>query len=100
MRKIIFILFFSALLLSATQPELQKNNISEVDQIEGIYIFYHSKPLAKYEYLGTYKIGVIWDDKPKLLLPKLIHKTKEKYPAVQGIIIGEDMEQCDAVKFN
>jgi len=67
--------------------------------VEGIYIFYRCKPVTEYEYIGTYKIKLIWDDKPTLLFDKLIKKTKEKYPNVQAIIIDNGMGQCDAIKF-
>ena len=76
-----------------------RKSTAEVEQEEGMYVFYRSKPVAEYEYLGTYKIGLVWDDKPKLLFNKLIRKTKEKYPDVNGIIIDNEMGKCDAIKF-
>jgi hypothetical protein len=76
-----------------------KKATAEVEQEEGLYIFYRSKPVMDYEYIGTYKIGLIWDDKPKLLFKKLVKKTKEKFPNAEAIIIDNDMEKCDAIKF-
>jgi hypothetical protein len=76
-----------------------KNASAEVQQEEGMYIFYRSKPVMEFEYLGTYKIGMVWDDKPKLLFNKLIRKTKEKFPNADGIIIDNEMGKCDAIKF-
>jgi hypothetical protein len=78
--------------------EVRKSS-AEVEQEEGVYIFYRSKPIAEYEYLGTYKIGMVWDDKPRLLFNKLVRKTKEKFPNADGIIIDNDMGKCDAIKF-
>jgi hypothetical protein len=76
-----------------------KKSTAEVEQEEGMYVFYRSKPVTEYEYLGTYKIGMVWDDKPKLLFNKLIKKTKDKYPNADGVIIDNEMEKCDAIKF-
>ena len=72
---------------------------AEVEQEEGVYVFYRSKPVSDYEYLGTYKIGLIWDDKPKLLFNKLVRKTKDKFPNADGIIIDNEMGKCDAIRF-
>jgi hypothetical protein len=72
---------------------------ADVEQEEGVYVFYRSKPVANYEYVGTYKIGMVWDDKPSLLFNKLVRKTKEKFPSADGIIIANDMGKCDAIKF-
>lgn len=76
-----------------------KNNLSEVVQVEGMYIFYLSKPLAPYDYLGTYRIILIWKNTPDRCLSKLIRKTRKKFPNAQAIIITPDMNQCDAIKF-
>jgi hypothetical protein len=76
-----------------------KKSSAEVEQEEGVYVFYRAKPVAEYEYLGTYKIGMVWDDKPRLLFNKLVRKTKEKFPNADGIIIDNDMGKCDAIKF-
>lgn len=76
-----------------------KKNTAEVDQEEGVYIFYHAKPVMEYEYIGTYKVGMVWDDKPRLLFAKLVKKTKEKFPNCDGIIIDNEMGKCDAIKF-
>lgn len=76
-----------------------KASTAEVEQEEGMYIFYRSKPVKEYEYLGTYKIGMVWDDKPKLLFNKLIRKTRDKYPDADAVIIDNELEKCDAIKF-
>lgn len=82
-----------------THEYLVKDSTAEVEQEEGVFVFYRSKPVAPYEYIGTYKIGLVWDDKPRLLFNKLIRKTKEKFPNAEGIIIDNDMGKCDAIKF-
>ncbi len=78
--------------------EIRKSS-ADVEQEEGVYVFYRAKPVSEYEYLGTYKIGMVWDDKPRLLFNKLVRKTKEKFPNADGIIIDNDMGKCDAIKF-
>jgi hypothetical protein len=78
--------------------EIRKSS-ADVEQEEGVYVFYRAKPISEYEYLGTYKIGMVWDDKPRLLFNKLVRKTKEKFPNAEGIIIDNDMGKCDAIKF-
>ena len=97
-------IFLAALLLGVVATAFTiKNpftkNAATVEQMEGIYIFYMSKPVAETEYIGTYKMKFIVDDKPKLLLPKLIREAKKQFPTCEAIIIPFDMYQCDAVKF-
>lgn len=72
---------------------------AEVQQEEGLYIFYRSRPVREYEYLGTYKIGLIWDDKPSLLFNKLVRKAKKEYPQAEAIVIDNNMAKCDAIRF-
>jgi hypothetical protein len=76
-----------------------KKSSAEVEQVEGVYVFYRSKPVFDYEYLGTYKIVLAWDNSPKILFEKLVRKTKEKYPNAEAIVIDNDMGKCDAIKF-
>jgi hypothetical protein len=84
----------------AFKPIYELNKATaEVSQEEGLYIFYRSKPISEYDYLGTYKIGLIWDDKPSLLFSKLVRKVKKEYPQAQAIIIDNNMGKCDAIKF-
>lgn len=100
MKKTFLILAVIALFGFTAVEYSLKNSTAEVEQEEGMYIYYRSKPVKEYEYLGTYKVGVVWDDKPKLLFNKLVRKTKEKYPEATGIIINNEMDKCDAIKFN
>lgn len=76
-----------------------KDSTAEVEREEGLYVFYRSKPVKDYEHLGTYKIGFIMDTKPKLLFNKLVRKVTDKYPEADAIVISDDMEKCDAIKF-
>ena len=73
-----------------THEYLVKDSTSEVEQEEGVFVFYRSKPVAPYEYIGTYKIGLVWDDKPRLLFNKLIKRfyliTNDLSPIILGKI--------------
>lgn len=99
MRKTIFFIAVLALMSFTAIDYVIKNNTAEVEQEEGMYIYYRSKPVKEYEYLGSYKVGVIMDNSPKLLFNKLVRKTKEKYPDANGIIINNEMDKCDAIRF-
>lgn len=88
------------LLLSARIPTYDaKNSTAEVEKVEGIYIFYRSKPVNEYEYLGTHKIKISWTGQPDELFDTLVKKAKKKYPNLEAIIVADDLEQCDAIKF-
>ena len=94
--KLKLVIMVAVLLLSfsAFKPLYELNKATaEVSQEEGLYVFYRSKPVSDYEYLGTYKIGLIWDDKPSLLFAKLVRKVKKEYPQAQAIIIDNNMNK-------
>ncbi|MFN4854538.1 MAG: hypothetical protein ACK5JC_08990 [Bacteroidota bacterium] len=98
MKNLIFYLlvFVSPFGFAQNTGEIKKST-AEVEQVEGMFVFYRSKPLTEYQYLGTYKIALIWDDKPRLLFDKLVRKTKEKFPTANGMIIDNNMAKCDAI---
>ena len=96
--KTILIACIASITMLCSFTDASKN--ANVEQLEGVYIYYRSKPVSEYDYLGTYKMGgLISSNKPKYLMEVLIKKTKEKYPLMEGIIVSEDMYQCDAIKF-
>jgi hypothetical protein len=70
-----------------------------VEKEQGVYIYYRSKPVTEYEYLGTYKVTYIWKGDPMPLLEKLVKKIKEDYPDVEAVIVSPDMYKGDAIKF-
>ncbi len=97
-----FILFTAILvvIVMAMKPMYETTKATaEVFQEEGLYIFYRSKPVKEYDYIGTYKVGMVWDDKPKLLFAKIVKKVKKEFPEAQAVIIDNDMGKCDAIKF-
>lgn len=77
----------------------QVDSKAQPDQVQGLYIYYKSKPVSETEYLGTVKAGITWSGSPAQLLNKLLKKVKDDYPAAQGIIVTADMDKADAVKF-
>ena len=93
--------FCASLLISATVVLNYEVKLAtgEVEQVEGIYIFYRCKPVKEYEYIGTYKIKLTWTGQPEEMFNKLVKKSKEKYPNLQAIVIDDNMEKCDAIKF-
>ena len=85
-----------SLLFSFNTPT---DRLANVDQVQGIYLFYHSKPVDDFEYMGTYKIGMTISGQPDELFNKMLKKVKNQYPDAQAIIIAEDMSKCDVIKF-
>lgn len=64
-----------------------------------VMLYHYSIPDEEYETLGQIEIKFIVDDKPGLLMQKLVKKAKEKYPNTQGIIINDLMGSAEAIKF-
>jgi len=75
-----------------------KQNTAEVEQVDGFFIFYKSKPVKDYERVGHYKIEVAWKGDPESLLKQLLNKSMKKYPNGNGLIIAENLEEFDIVK--
>ncbi len=75
-----------------------KTNTSEVEQIQGYYIFYKSKPVQEYERIGNFKLTIA-PEQPEKCLEKLVEKCLKKYPNGNGLIIQSDLYGCDVIKF-
>ena len=77
------------------------NGMANVEQIEGIYVFMLSKPVGKYEYMGTVeKKGIVMSGKPEEMLNIMIKKAKKEYPQCQAIVFTKvDMYKADCIKF-
>jgi hypothetical protein len=98
-RPIAFIAFLAALYAGLTSSRLQsEKSHAAVNQVEGLYIFVESKPIAPTDYLGTVKAGVTWSGDFKEVIAKLVKKAKKEYPAAEGIIFNGD-EKADVIKF-
>lgn len=76
-----------------------KINHAEVEQVQGIYVFYRSKPVRQYDYLGTVKTPfIIKNDKGSYLVDLMVKRAKEKHASCNAIIFkSEDLNEVDAV---
>lgn len=71
-----------------------------VEQTEGIYIFYKSKPTSEYDYLGTVNCPAFVNSvKPEGMLTAMLKKLKKDFTTADAIIFSDaSMEKADAVK--
>jgi len=100
MKKVFITLAAAVLLLSSFKVAYDiKTNTAEVETVQGLHIFYRSKPASTYTHLGTYQVKFVLDDKPALLLDKIIRKVKDRYPTASGVIIDTDMTEAQAISF-
>lgn len=100
MKKIILPLLILA--LGATSFKLVEDDKSKgtVEQMEGLYVFIQSKPVAPNEYLGSEKKAIALTGKPEEMLNSMIRKAKKDYPQADGIIFTSvSMDKADVIKF-
>lgn len=94
------ILVGAILLLSFSQQQCEGNSVGSVEQVNGLYVFYRSKPCKTYEDLGTVKPGITLTTKGSELIDALIEKAKKKYPTGDAIVISDpDMNSASVIKF-
>lgn len=87
-------------LLSFKIQEAIRKDSATVDQIQGVYVFIHSKPNKEYEYLGSFNPKVVPSSDAKPVINYLIKKGKENYPQADGIIFTDDkLQKADMIKF-
>jgi hypothetical protein len=85
--------------MSFTLVETDKTKAT-VDQMDGLYVFIKSKPVAEYEYLGSVSKAIAWSGKPEEMLNSMIKKVKKEYPKADGIVFTSvDMDKADAIQF-
>ena len=73
---------------------------ADVEQIQGVYVFIHSKPAMEYEYLGSFTPGMVPSKSAKPIINHMIKKGKEKFPTADAIIFTDDeLGKADLVKF-
>jgi len=72
---------------------------AEVDQVQGVYVFYRSKPVKTFDYLGTVKTPmIIKNEKGSYLVDLMVKRAKEKHSTCNAIIFkDENMHEVDAV---
>lgn len=71
---------------------------ANVEQVDGIYIFYKSAPVMAYDVIDTQKTTVAMSGKPAELLKIAMKKAKDT-PGVEGIVFNEDMDRYTFIKF-
>jgi len=77
-----------------------KKSTAEVEQVQGMYVFIHSKPILEYEYLGSFTPGMVPTKNAKGIVNHMIKKGKEKFPTADAIIFTDDeLGKADLVKF-
>lgn len=67
--------------------EIQQNS-AEVNQEQGLHIFVDSKPLKKYQYLGTIKTPWWSGDPYHQIKGQILKKIRKEYPNSNGVIMN------------
>lgn len=102
MSKSFFTIAFTAIIICSGFMVAQefKNSHAEVDQVQGVYVFYRCKPVRQYDYLGTVSSpAIIKNYKGSYLVDLMVKRAKEKYSSCDAVIFkNEDMTEVDAVK--
>ena len=76
------------------------NSTAEAMKIQGLYIFFCSKPVSETDYLGTFKVKVSGDNSSLSRLNAAIKRCKKEYPQAEGIVFNTiDFERGDAITF-
>ena len=103
MKKIIFsTIIFVAVGFSAKHYSDKATAV--VNQLQGVYIFIDSKPVADYTYLGTVDTKGVVSSNPQYIIirDKLIGRIKKEWPAADGVIFSFNAggrDHADAIKF-
>jgi hypothetical protein len=104
MRKFIIsiVILSTFILISAFSTKVNedlKMNSAEVESVQGLYVFYKSKPSKEYTYLGTVKTPfIIKNYKGSYLLELMTKRAKEQYPSCNAVIFkNDDLLEVDAV---
>lgn len=100
MRKLLVVIAATALLSASITEYVVKKATAEVDQVEGLYLFFNAAPVSDTEYLGTVKVGMTWDSKTTTRRDAIIKKVKKEYPEAEGIVFKAwDFESAEAIRF-
>jgi hypothetical protein len=92
---IISLFMVASALFSFNNPN---RKTAEVRQVDGIYIYYMSLPVDKYESLGEVRTGgVILNKHPETVIPFVIKRVKKQYPNANGVIMERNMFDAQAI---
>jgi len=76
------------------------NSTAEVEKIQGLYIYFASKPVSENEYLGTIKVKWTSNSDSDTRLNAAIKKCKSDFPEADAIVFPYiDFQRADAIKF-
>lgn len=78
-----------------------RKSTAEVEQMQGFFVFVNCTPVLEYEYLGTEKPGLTWDDDFVSVRDKMLKKCRKSFPEADGLIfhLSSNSNRCDAIKF-
>jgi len=104
MKKIIFSVLIIIAVGFSTNHYTSDKATATVNQVQGVYIFIDSKPVAPYDYLGTVDTKGITTSNPQYIVirDKLIKRIKKDWPAADGVIFSFNAggrDHADAIKF-
>jgi hypothetical protein len=98
----LFGIAFTALVsFKMTDPVMTevKSSTADVEQMGGLHVFIHSKPMKKYETIGSISPVAVWSDAADKMIDFMIKKGKKDYPTANGIIFTkDDMSKADLIK--
>jgi hypothetical protein len=77
-----------------------KKSTCEAEQMQGLFVFIHSKPVVEFDYLGSFTPNMVPSSNAKPIINHMIKKGKEKFPTADGIIFTDDeLGKVDLIKF-
>lgn len=98
LKSILFVLSFAFIAMAFM--ESLDNSGAKVEEQSGIKIFAFSKPANKYDILGMVKVkGIVKNEKAPHMVELLVSYAKKDFPSAQGIIINNDFEKAEVIKF-
>lgn len=102
--KHVAVILTAAVLISFSNTDTTTKATAEVNQLQGLYVFTDSKPVAAYDYLGTVKNGtrIAGSAQYQPVRDRLIKKIKEDFPNAEGVIfsfVNGAADKADAIKF-
>lgn len=94
----------TAFALQASAQQAPPPEQAAVNQIEGYYIFVDSRPVRKYQYLGTVKsnTGGFGSAQYTDVRDRLINRAKKQYPKADGLIfhfVSGKADEAEAIMF-
>lgn len=94
------LLLAALFVVSFVTDEITDKSAAKVEQVDGLYIFYKSKPSNDFETVGNVKVGITMSGKPSEQLDGLVKRAKKNFPSGEALLIGDvDMNRADVIKF-